>query len=750
MHIAPLIRDLALILALGGLVSMLFQRIKQPVVLGYIIAGLIVGPFTLSSPAPLVSDVPNVRVWADLGIIFLMFTLGLEFSFRKLMKVGVSAALTAGFEVPIMIFAGYTVGTWLGWRTMDCIFLGAMMAISSTTIIVKALDEMGLKTRRFSEMIFAVLIVEDLLAVLIMVGLSTFSNTQEFSGLSILASAGQLVMVVGAWFVAGYFLVPRFVGIVGKSGNEEMLTIVSVGLCLCLVVFASYLGYSSALGAFIMGSILAESSESFRIQERLEPLRDLFAAVFFVSVGMLINPYELVSNAPTILILSATVLIMKTTSVTLAGLVTGQTLRTSVQAGFGVAQIGEFSFIIAGLGLSLGLTSPHLYPTAVAVSLITTFTTPYLIRNSHRFAVWLEGRLPGGLKERMALYAAWTQGRRANTERRGQFYGLTGRWLLNGLLMSVVLVIGSEWILPWLKQHSLQIGVSQTPLDWLALGAWLLSVLGAGPFIWAMMSVFSGFTFWDEDSASGRSMRGGTLILARSLTVIWIGLLSIKFFPARTVVLILAAALFSLIGLFYRQLGTYYRWLERQFLKTFEPTAKSSRRTDVLRTLAPWDAHLVRIRVHPNADLVKKSIGDSGLRMKYGLNVVAIQRGFRSIVAPKADEMILPKDELLVLGTDEQIERVRVAIERPPGLSERFHDLAGYELRQFRVTEQSPLVGKAIRDSTIRETTGALVVGIERVEQRIINPDSVLKLDVGDVLWIVGEKDSLDLLGSSI
>lgn len=746
-HLPPLIRDLALILAMGGLVSLLFQRIRQPVVLGYIIAGLIVGPMASRGATPLVSDLPSVRIWADIGVIFLMFSLGLEFSFRKLMKVGISAALTAGIEVPIMAFAGYSLGRYLGWKTIDAVFLGAMISISSTTIIVKALDEMGLKTRRFSEMIFAVLIVEDLLAVLILVGLSTVSVARDVSGVSLLAAAGQLVLVIGGWFLSGYFLVPRFVRLVGKSGSEEMLTIVSVGLCLTLVVFADHLGYSAALGAFIMGSILSESSEVTRIQERLEPLRDLFAAVFFVSVGMLIDPRMLAGHIGAILAISATVLIVKTTAVTLAAMTTGQTLRTSVQVGFGVAQIGEFSFIIAGLGTSMGATSPHLYPIAVAVSLITTFTTPYLIRNSHRIAVGLEKKIPMPMRDFMARYVAWTQHRRADSAKRKRFYALGTRWLLAGIMMSVVFVLGAELVLPWALERAAVIHLSRHPLDFPAVFAWLLSLVVAAPFFWAMLSVFSAFSL---ASASERRIRGGTLLLSRVAAVIWLSALSVKFFSARTVVMVLAVSGVAFVVLFYRKLDAYYRWIERQFLITFEPTAKSSRRTDVLRNLAPWDAHLVRIKVHPNSDLVKRTIAESGLRSKHGLNVVAIQRGLRTFVAPRADEMVLPKDELLVLGTDEQIERVRAAIERPPGLSERFRDLGGYELRQFRLADNSPLVGKSIRESAIRDHAGALVVGIERGESRVINPDSAYVLAAADILLIVGVKEQLDLLGGQI
>lgn len=742
MHLPALIHDLAVILGVAGLVTLLFQRIRQPVVLGYIIAGIIVGPFT--PPFPLVKDLPNIRTWADLGIVFLMFSLGLEFSFRKLARVGISAGITAGFEVSFMLALGFLTAMALGWPSTDGLFLGAMLSISSTTIIIKALDELKLKTRRFAEMIFGVLIVEDLVAILVLVALSTIAGSSSFSTLALLGAAGKLALVVGGWFVTGYFLVPRFVRYVGLHGSDEMLTVVSISLCLALVVFAAHFDYSVALGAFIMGSILAESSESHRIEELIRPLRDVFAAVFFVSVGMLIDPRLLRENLGAVLLISLVTVAGKIVSTTLGALITGQTLRTSVQVGFGLAQIGEFSFIIASLGMALKVTSPALYPIAVAVSIITTFTTPYLIRVSHRAAVALEARLPARLREGLTRYAVWTQGRQANGERRKYFYRALFKWALNGLMVTVIFTLTRDLALPRLPSPDL---------------GWGLAVLVSAPFTWAMLAAFKGFRFEENgpQDAEGedlvppsraRAPGGGTLFAFRFASLGWIGLLSAEFFPLRTALTITAAMLFGLSLLFYRRLESSYHWFERRFLSTFEAGDKSSKRTDVLRGLAPWDAHLIRLKVHPNADIVLKRIADSRLRVDFGLNIVAIQRGLRTIVAPRPDEMILPKDELLVLGTDEQVENVRPRIEKPPGLGERFKELSGYEMRSVEVQEGAGLSGKTIRSSGIRETFGAMVVGLERGNRRIINPESDFVLEAGDRLWIVGDKDGLDRLAS--
>ncbi|MBI3558367.1 MAG: cation:proton antiporter [Deltaproteobacteria bacterium] len=730
-HLAPLIRDLAVILGVAAVVTLIFQRIRQPVVLGYIIAGFICGPYVLRHP--LVSDSADIKVWAELGVIFLMFSLGLEFSFRKLAKVGISSAVTAGYEVFMMMALGFTTGRLLGWSRIDSTFLAAMMSISSTTIIIKALDELRLKSRRFAEMIFGVLVVEDLIAILILVALSTMAVSGSFKGVDIMLAGAKLLLVIGSWFLAGYFVLPRFVRYVGKLGNDEMLTIVSLGLCLSLSVVAARLNYSVALGAFIMGSILAESTESFRIEELIRPLRDLFAAIFFVSVGMLIDPHVLIGRYREIGVITLVLVAGKIINITAGALVSGQTLRTSLQVGFGMAQIGEFSFIIATLGLTLGVTSDFLYPVAVAVSLITAFTTPYLIRVSHKFAVFLEGKLPLRAKHVLSQYASWTQERSADSRRRGDFYKRAFKWLLNGILVTVSFVLVAERVLPALSSR---LGMELSPgLEW------LVAVACGSPFLWAMFSAFRGFRLGRGDYRSG-----GVLFLSRLLTVFWVGAMTLEFFDAEFVLLLTGLFGVLLFVSFHRQLGSSYRWFEERFLATFDDASKSKKPTDIFRHLAPWDAHLVRFKVHPNSDLAGRKLGEIDLRARFGLNIVVIQRGLRTIVAPQPGEVIYPKDELLVLGTDEEVETARKEIEKPPGLAERFRHISGYELRHILITEDSPLKELAIRESGIRERFGGMVVGLERGEDRMINPNSNSVLKLGDVLWIVGETDKIQKL----
>ncbi len=390
MHLYPLIQDLAVILALSSIVSLICQRFRQPIVLGYLIAGVIAGPYT--PPFSLVLDITGVKIWAELGIIFLMFSLGLEFSFRKLLKVGITAAVTGPLEAFFMLGVGFATGKFLGWNSTNSIFLGAILSISSTTIIIKALDELKLKRESFTQLVFGILIVEDLVGILILAGLSTLADPTGISGAKLALAAGKLILVVAAWVFLGLYTVPRLTNKIGRRASDETLTLVSLGLCLALVAFAAYLHYSAALGAFIMGALIAESDEIHRIEKLIEPIRNVFAAVFFVSIGMLLNPADIAKHWAMILLVTFLTIVGKLFSTTLGVRLTGHPLPGAIRVGFSLAQIGEFSFIIAGLGLTLGIMDPALYSIAVSVSVITTFTTPYLIRYSGTLAARLSSR----------------------------------------------------------------------------------------------------------------------------------------------------------------------------------------------------------------------------------------------------------------------------------------------------------------------------------------------------------------------
>ncbi len=741
MHLAPLIRDLAIILGVAGLISLLFQRIRQPVVLGYIIAGIVIGPYT--PPFQLITDLPSIQTWAELGVIFLMFTLGLEFSFRKLARVGGSATITATAEVLFFLPVGFIVGKAFGWSSMDSLFLGAMLSISSTTIIIKALDELKLKKHRFAELIFAVLIVEDLFAILLLVALGTIAVSKTVSAFALLTAALKLILVVGGWFIAGYLVIPRFMRYVGRIGSDEMLTILSLGLCLALVVFANHFHYSTALGAFIMGSIIAESPVLPRIERNMASLRDLFGAIFFVSIGMLIDPRVLWDHMGAVVIICAVTIIGKILSTGLGALSSGQSIRNSVQVGFGLAQIGEFSFIIAQLGMTLKVTSDFVYPIAVAVSLVTTFTTPYLIRVSGRAAVVIEAWLPLRLRSILNQYAAHAEARRAGTKDRKAMLRPLLRWSVNGITASVIFVLCSEWVLPILHGKP-AINDRIVPLI-----GWFIAIVVASPFIWAMLTAFRLEKREPQDArANGFPF---LRILSKLLSLLWIGTLSAEFFPGKYILIVTTAALLVAFALFYRRLEISYHWFERRFLSTFESQeAEQAGAQAPFSHLVPWDAHLVTMEIHPNSNLIMKRISDAALRGRYGVNIVAIQRGRQSIVTPMPQEFLLPRDQLILLGTDEQVEKIRAELDAPIESSENTGRTVNYELRQTKLSANCPFVGKTIRQSGIREQYHAMVVGLEREGSRNINPDSDLQLRENDGLWIAGEKAKLNDLMAAI
>lgn len=724
MHLPQLIHDLAVILAVAGLVAFLFQRIRQPVVLGYIVAGIIVGPHT--PPYAFVLDLPSIKVWGEIGVIFLMFSLGLEFSFRRLMKVGLSVGITAIVEVSFMMLFGFTVAQLLGWGASQSLFLGAMLAISSTTIIIKALDEMQLKTRRFAENIFGVLVVEDLFAVMILVAFTLGFSHGEFSGLALLSAAGQLVLIVGSWFIVGYFVVPWLVAHAAKTGTDETLLITSSALCFGLVVFANRFDYSPALGAFIMGSIMAESSDSHRIEDLIRPLRDLFAAVFFVSVGMMFDVKVVWENKFLVPLLSLIVIFGKTFGVTMGQLFTGQRFRTALQVGMGLGQIGEFSFIIAGLGLALGVIDSTIFSVTIAVSIVTAFTTPYMIRNSHTLAVYLEKRFPFKVQHILNRYALFWEALGRERDSKSLVFQALFRWFINALLVTVVTIVISELLLPSMGDE----------LRWLG---WTVALLVTAPFVWGMLTSFS------RISQKGY---GATVFVSRVIAISWLGILSLEFFSFEYAIfgVLFFVVIFSV--LFYRRLEESYHWFETRFLQTFEDTPPTARASDIANALAPWDARLVRLKVHPNAEVVGQTLQNVQLRNIYGVSVVAIRRGREDIAAPKPTFQIFPQDELFVLGSEEEVEACRSIIEKAdPTL---FITNPTFEMRSIVIGENSPYARMTIRETRIRDDFHSMVVGIQRGEKRLISPDSDLTLNTSDVVWIVGTVENLDALFSKL
>jgi CPA2 family monovalent cation:H+ antiporter-2 len=726
-HLPHLITDLALILGAAAIITLLFKWLKQPLVLGYIIAGFLVGPYFNFTPT--VIDKENVETLAEIGVIFLLFSLGLEFSFKKLMRVGGSASITALVEIVFITVGGYMLGRAMGWGLMDSLFLGGMLASSSTTIILRAFDELGLKTKKFAGIVFGVLIVEDIVVILLMVLLSTMAVSRMFEGTEMLLTVFKLSFFLILWFVAGIFLLPTLLKKAKRFLNDETLLILSLGLCLGMVVLATQVGFSAELGAFVMGSIIAETTSAEKVEHVLKPVKDLFGAIFFTSVGMMIDPNAMVQYAQPIIWVTLLTLFGKLFSTTLGALISGQPLKQSVQVGASMAQIGEIAFIVASLGLSLGVTSAFLFPVAVGASAITTFTTPYLIKSSGWMYEKFAKMLPPVVTDRLNKYSAETN----KVARRSEWRTLIRSTIVNAVLLSIiiiaVIVFSSVYIEPWISKNGNSLAIR--------IGACFLTLVILTPFLWAFAirtpaDIYQKLVGDPQFKGSFYTIR----LIKLALLAFFIGFLLHRFFNIY-VGISSTAVVISLLVLFTKKIQSLYAKLEGRFFANLnEREIETSR---VNRTeLAPWDAHIVPVVIPSNADCIGKTLLQLRWRETIGINVVMIKRGDFHIAVPDKDQMIFPNDELLVLGTDHQIQKLRVLVRAKEEEPEIFSE--DVELYNYVIRKGSGIIDKTIRESGLRERAHALVVGIERENERILNPDSEIRFQPNDNLFIVANK----------
>ncbi len=735
-HIPHLIIDLALILCSAGVVTLLFKKLKQPLVLGYIIAGLLVGPnfkFFFS-----VTDITNVEIWAEIGVIVLLFTLGLEFSFKKLVKVGGQASITAFVQIICMIVLGYISGRFLGWSEMDSIFLGAILSMSSTTIILRAFEELGVKGKKFASIVFGALIVEDLVAIVLMVLLSTIAVSQQFAGSEMLQSILKLIFFLLLWFLAGIFFIPTLLKKTKKLMNDETMLLVSLSLCFIMVVLASQAGFSPALGAFVMGSILAETTQAERIEHLVMSIKYLFGAIFFVSVGMLINPSMLVEYAWPILIVTLITLFGKMLFTGVGALVSGQPLKQSVQAGMSLAQIGEFSFIIATLGLTLKVTSPFLYPVIVAVSGITTFTTPYMIRLSEPMNNWLEKVIPKRTLDALNRYSTGAQYINAESDWKIVLKAFVQVVVFNMVICIAIVLVFTRFVSPLF-------------IIWGFWGNVLTAVLAfvvMAPFLYVLTARKirkQAYTqLWLYKYNRGPII--GMEILRVAVGVILVGLLLDQIFSTITALVVSSSVLLVVILVFRRRLNAFSNKIEKRFMlnlnmrESMQQDASSVNSVNSVNHLLPWDAHMAHFDIEVDSVLVGKSLEKLALREKFGINLAMIERGERTIMVPTKDEKLFPFDRIAIIGTDEQIAKFGSEIEAA-NKAQVFDTSEGdVTLTQIKVNPWFPYLGKTIRESNLRVQVNGLIVGIERKGERILNPDSTMKFEIGDTLWIVGDK----------
>jgi len=733
-HLPHFIVDLALILGVAGVTTLIFRRINQPVVLGYIIAGLLVGPHV--SLFPTVADSEGVALWSEIGVIFLLFTLGLEFSFKKLVKVGGAASVTAIVEIVVMIGVGLLTGQLMGWKLMDSIFLGAILSVSSTTIIIRAFDEVGVKTKKFAALVFGILIVEDLVAILLLVLLSTLAVSQQFAGSELLTQLLKLVFFLTLWILGGIYVIPTFLKRTRKLMNDETMLIVSIALCLLMVLLAVAAGFSAALGAFIMGSILAETTQAERIEHLVKSVKDLFAAIFFVSVGMMIDPGVLLEYAVPILIITVITILGKLIATSLGALLAGQSLKHSIQAGMSLAQIGEFSFIIAALGVSLKVTSGFLYPIAVAASAVTTFTTPFLIKKSSSVYKFFEARLPRKWVKALNRYSSGSQQLSGYSEWKQLLRGYAMNSVIHSLIIGAIIFLSQRYLRPFIYEYF----PNSTTASVVSVIATLILTV---PFIWAIairrINKEAYKNLW-----LNRKLNRGPLITIEigriMLAILLVTILITSYFSFSVAVLIAVIAMASAIFVFNKKLQSFYERMERNFLTNLNERESLNIKPEI----TPWDAHLATFDVLPDFQHSGKQLMQLQLREIYGVNVALIERGKSSIISPDRYEKLYPGDKLSIIGTDDQLASVKELFESSKDKPEDQVHQEEITLRNFTVTFESKLWNQTIRESGIRDKAKALVVGLERNGQRQLNPESTAVLQEGDIVWIVGVKRKID------
>ena len=733
-HVPQLIIDLSLILTMAGIITLIFKKLKQPIVLGYILAGLLVGPnFHLF---PSITDIKTIEIWAEIGVIFLLFNLGLEFSFKKLVKVGNTAAITGLFEVSMMLITGFITGQLLGWSKTDSLFLGGIIAISSTTIIFRAFDELRLKTQKFTRVVMGILVIEDLTAVLLMVLLSTLSISQQFAGYELLQSIAKLFFFLTVWFLGGIFIFPTLLRRYRKLMNDESVLITSVALCFGMVFLVTQAGFSAALGAFIMGSILAETTHAEKIEHLLKPLKDLFGAVFFISVGMLINPGLLMQYAVPTAILVFVVIAGKTIFVTTGAVISGQPLQKSLRSGMSLSQIGEFSFIIANLGLSLKVTSDFLYPIAVGVSVITTFTTPYMMKASEPLYHWLDKKLPEGLRHYLNRYSTSTETITKTTHWQEILKSYAQTTILNSVVVIALTQASSRWLADQLHTRIPETFITNT----LLFGITFLLI---SPFLWALLFKRSNQKAYSAIWLSRKHSRGPLLLLELSrvlIAVLLMGFLLSSFFATPTALSVAGCIMLVGFAVFYQRLQLFYNRIEDRFLQNLnarqlEGSGKSR------KILLPWDAHFAFLEVSPDSNLIGKTLQELKIRETFGINVVLIERGSKTIHLPRPTEVLYPCDRIEVIGTDAQLEQFRQHVEISTNGDVYMAPEDHIVLERVEIRTEFNIRGKSIRNSGVREKVHGMIVGLERNGERILNPDSSMIIENNDVLWIAGDRE---------
>ena len=736
-NLPTLIADLALILLCAGIMTLLFKKLKQPLVLGYVVAGFLASPHMPYTPS--VMDTANIKTWADIGVIFLLFALGLEFSFKKIVKVGGTAVIAACTIIFCMILLGAGVGMSFGWQRMDCIFLGGMIAMSSTTIIYKAFDDLGLRKKQFTGLVLSILILEDILAIVLMVMLSTMAVSNNFEGTEMLESIGKLLFFLILWFVVGIYLIPEFLKRCRKLMSEETLLIVSLALCFGMVVIAANTGFSAAFGAFIMGSILAETIEAESIDRLVKPVKDLFGAIFFVSVGMMVDPAMIGEYALPILVITIAVIVGQALFGTFGVVLAGQPLKTAMQCGFSLTQIGEFAFIIASLGVALHVTSDFLYPIVVAVSVLT----PYMIRLAEPASSFVDRHLPESWRNFLTRYSSGSQTLNHENLWRKLLFAMARIVVVYSIVSISVIALSFRFVVPFFREN--------LPGFWGSLLGAAFTILCISPFLRAIMvkkNHSTEFTTLWEAHRANRAPLVSTIVLRMVIAVLFVMFIIAQLFKSSIGLIIGVAILLVVLMVLSRQLKKRSILIERKFfqnLRSRDVRAEymGEKKPEYAGRLLSRDLHLADFEIPGESLWAGKTLLELNLGKKYGVHVVSILRGKRRINIPGGSVRLFPMDKIQVIGTDEQLNVFGEDMSRGSYVDSDVFEKSEMTLKQFMIDSDCAFLGKTLRESGIRDKYHCLIAGVERGEEMLMTPDVNAPFEEGDVLWVVGEKEDV-------
>jgi len=748
-----MVQDLALILVVAGIVTIIFKRLKQPLVLGYIVAGFLVSPHMPYTAS--VADMQNIHLWADIGVMFLLFSLGLDFSFKKILKMGASPIISVVSIIFAMSMLGMFVGNLFGWSKMDCIFLGGMLAMSSTTIIYKAFDDLGLRQQQFASLVMSVLILEDILAIVMMVMLSAIASGSDADGTKMIYSVVKIGFFLVLWLVVGIFAIPLFLRSVRRLINNEVLLIVSLGLCCAMAVFSTKVGFSSAFGAFIMGSILAETIEAERIERLVEPVKNLFGAIFFVSVGMLVDPQIIIDYALPIAVLVLTIIVGQAIFGSLSFMLGGESLKSAMRCGFSMAQIGEFSFIIASLGLSLGVIGDFLYPVVVAVSVITTFLTPYMIRLATPVYNLLEPRLPSRIIRLLNQQSTSHPGTREHSKWRSLLIQMGVNTLVYSILSAAIISLMFMFFEPFITRvadYPLSLFGVQISIPKIVTG--VLTVLFIAPFLRAMIvkkNHSEEFKVLWRESNHNRLPLLFTILVRMMLAVAFIFTVihHLADFRPAVVIMVGIAAVVAIVS--SRSIKRRSILLERLFInnlrsRDIEAQVSGKKRPLYEGRLLDRDIHIADFEVPSNSLWMGKTLKQLELRRKYGVHVSSILRGSRRHNIPDGESIIFPGDRLQLIGSDDQLDKLRHALETEVQGDDYDVEKREMKLHQFIITSRSPFLGKTLEESGIRSHYCCMVVGMEEGKENLSAVSPTHRFEDGDIIWVVGEEEAIHSL----